>query len=169
MIFVEILQLLFSDESVLNKVLLFNVAVSFAQRLKLLRNLCHIKCHLRFQNSFEAPVQLSSFSPVEEVIYVTALCVTAAPPAEDHPGVIGKSEAKIPCQDYLPTCERRVGKFPNQTRRHGHLQLYITKSKFLSITKFNNLLRRSSSQKNLPSFRGLFSCHYNELTGQMAV
>ena len=102
-----------------------------------------VKGHLRVQDSFDAPVQLPSFSPVEEVIYFTALCVTATPPAEEIPGVIGKSEAEIPCQDCLPTCERRVGKFPNQTRRHGHLQLHITKSKFLSITKFNNLLSRS--------------------------
>jgi hypothetical protein len=152
-IFVEILQLPFSDASVLNKVLLFNVSVSFTQILKLLQNFCHIKGHLRVQDSFDAPVQLPSFSPVEEVIYFTALCVTATPPAEDHSGIIGKSEAKIPCQDYLPTCERRVCEFPNQTRRHGHLQLHITKDKFLSITEFNNLLSRSFSPTQKKPFK----------------
>jgi len=96
-IFVEILQFPFSDESVLNEILSFNVTVNFTQRLYLHRNVCHIKGHLRVQDSFDAPVQLPSFSPVQEVIYFTALCVTATSRAEDLPSVIGKSEAEIPC------------------------------------------------------------------------
>jgi hypothetical protein len=82
--------------------------------------------HLRVQDSFDATVQLPSFSPVEEVIYFAALCVTATPQSEDLSGVIGKPEAEIPCRDYIPSCERRVCEFPYQPRRHGHLQLHIT-------------------------------------------
>jgi len=130
-IFVEILQFPFSDESVLNEILPFNVTVRFNQRLYLHRNVCHIKDHLRVQDSFDAPVQLTSFSPMQEVIYLTAVCVTATFPAEDLPGVIGKSEAHIPCHDYFPTWERRVGEFPYQPRRYSHLHLHITKSNFL--------------------------------------
>jgi hypothetical protein len=109
---------------------------------------------------------------VEEVIYFTALCVTATPPPEDLSGVIGKSEAQIPSQDYILPWERRVGEFPHQPMRHGQLQLNITKSKLLSITKFISLLERSFSpteKKNPPIFRGLLSYHYEELTGRIDV
>ena len=169
--FVGSLQLSFSNEPVLNEVLLFTVAVSFTQRIYLLRNVCHNKGHLRLQDSFNAPVQFPSFSPVQEVIYFTAVCITATSPAEDLPGVIGKSEAEIPCQDCFPTWERGVGEFPHQPRRHVHLQLHIAKSKFLSITKFSSLLGRSFSQtqKKPPSFRVLPSYHYKELTGEVVV
>jgi hypothetical protein len=153
-IFVWSLQLPFSDESVLNEVLLFNVAVSFTQRLYLLRNVCHSKGHLRLQDSFDAPVQLPSFSPVQKVIYFTAVCVTSTSLAEDLPGVIGKSESHIPCQDCFPTWERGVGEFPHQPRRHVHLHLHIAKSNFLSITKCISLLGRSFSptQKKTSKF-----------------
>ena len=124
---------------------LFNVSVNFTQTIFLLRKFCQSKGHLRVQDSFDDPVQLPSFSPVEEIIYFTAVCVTATPPAEDISGVIGKSETEIPCQDYLPSCERRVGEFPYQSRRQGHLQLHITESEFLTISKFNSLQVRSFS------------------------
>jgi hypothetical protein len=125
-IFVEILQLPFSDESALNEGRLFNVRVNFARRIYLPRYVCHSKGHLLVQDSFDAPVQLPSFSPVEEVIYFTALWVTVTPRAEDLSGVIGKSKAEIPCQDYIPSWERRVSEFPHQPRRDCHLQLHIT-------------------------------------------
>jgi len=115
-IFVEILQLLFSDESSVNEFMLFNVSVIFTQSIFLLRKLCHSIGHLRVQNSFDAPVHLPSFSPVKQVIYFTAVCVTATPLAEDLSGVIGKSKTEIPCQDYIPSWERRVGLFPHQPR-----------------------------------------------------
>ena len=154
-IFVGILQLPFSDEPVLNEVLLFNVAVSFTQRLYLLRNVCHIKGYLRVQNSIDALVQLPSFSPVQEVIYCTAMCVAATSPAEGLPDVTGKSVAEIPWQDCIPSWQWRVGEFPHQPRRHGHLHLHIAKFKFLSVTKFITLLGRSFSptQKKPSKFR----------------
>jgi hypothetical protein len=153
-IFVEILQFPFSDESVLNEILPFNITVNFTQSLYLHRNVCHIKGHLRFQDSLDAPVQLSSFSPVQEVIYFTAACVKATSRAEDLPSVIGKSEAVIPCRDYIPSWDMHIGEFPHQPRRHDHLQLHTTKSKFRSVTKFISLLVRSSSptQKNPSKF-----------------
>jgi len=130
-IFVGILQFPFSDESVLNEILPFNVTVRFTQRLYLHRNVCHIKGHLGVQDSFDAPVQLPAFSPVQEVIYFTALCVTATSRAEDLPSVIGKYEAEIPCQDFIPSWGKHICGFPHQPRRHSHLHLHITKSNFL--------------------------------------
>jgi hypothetical protein len=129
-IFVGILQLPFSDETLLNEVLLFNVAVSFTQKLYLHRNFCHSKSHLRVQDSFDAPVQLPSFSPVQEVIYCSAVAETATSPAEVLPGVPGTSETEIPFQDYTPSWDRRVGEFPHQHRRHGQLQQHIRELNF---------------------------------------
>ena len=68
-----------------NKYLLCHVGVQLLEKLAPLGKFCHSQDYLRVQHSFDAQIQVSSFSPVEEVIYfTTALRVPATSRSESQ-------------------------------------------------------------------------------------